>query len=588
MMKKLNALLERKSNRILAALLLSLVYFSRIVFLDADLPAWGVSAYQPIDEGIYATLALNMQNYGTLSPNEVIGGQYFLITSQELFNLPLNIMTYFGMVLFGDNYFGFRIGSVVIGYINLALLVWIITTLFEHDEKMAGYRFESAFLVAILYILSFPMYIATRTVEPSLYRMTCVLLIVVCYLKLERHLKVSSFLIGFITAVSIFLVYVTNLFIGIAVIGFLVRLFVTGRRREAVTHLQYGLLGALIGYGASILYYQGWGITPLTNSLASVFAFSGASSDGFAGNYEFSGLISAIGNGLSFIASNPVLYSIPIISLFVAYAPSLSHCNSRSFADGVSTIKLMVFGLFIQTMVTEDFIVRKMIIVYPLMLVLGAAGFYLNECASVNAAGGKRSKVAPIIAVVLVAYVLWERLEHANNMVVTTVDFSEKAKLFIAFMGLLSFIPLLYLLKSKGLRRNKAIGISCLTLYALLNIGLISNYCILDRSYTEKTVMQEIGETVGDAYVAGDYSMGFTLYNDIKPVKNDRNELLKFLGRHPEAYFLDYSNAQFFTSSLIDTWQTLSTERVFYRSYQNGMTGSDRNISLYKTTYIYE
>lgn len=588
MMNKLNAQLERKSNRILAAFLLSLVYFLRIVFLDADLPAWGVSAYQPIDEGIYATLALNMQNYGTLSPNGVIGGNYFLITSQELFNLPLNIMTYFGMVLFGDNYFGFRIGSVVIGYINLGLLVLITTTLFEHDETMARYRFESAFLVAVIYILSFPMYIATRTVEPSLYRMTCVLLIAVCYLKLERHLKINSFLIGFITVISIFLIYVTNLFIGIAVIGFLVRLLVTGRRREAAVHLQYGLLGALIGYGVSILYYQGWGITPLTNSLASVLAFSGSSSSASAGNYQFSSLIGAIGNGLSFIASNPVLYSIPIISLFVAYAPCLNHCNSRAFGDSVSTIKLMIFGIFIQTMVTEDFIVRKMIIVYPLMLVLGAASFYLNECASVNAAGEKRPKVAPIIAVMLVVYVLWERLEHANDMVVTTADFSEKARMFIAILGTLSIIPILYLFKSKGLRRNKAIGISCLTLYAILNLGLITNYCILDRSYTEKTVMQEIGEAAGDAYVAGDYSMGFTLYNDIKPVKNDRNELLRFLGGHPETYFLDYSNAQFFTNSLIDTWQTLSTEHVFYRSYQSGMTGSDRNISLYKTTYIYE
>ena len=92
-----------------------------------------------------------MQNYGTVSPNEIIDGDPFLITSQELFNLPLNVVTYLGMLILGDNYFGFRIGSVLIGYINLVMLAWIVKVLFEKNEALAEHRYEAAFLIAILY-----------------------------------------------------------------------------------------------------------------------------------------------------------------------------------------------------------------------------------------------------------------------------------------------------------------------------------------------------------------------------------------------------------------------------------------------------
>lgn len=586
MMRRLHFALEEKSGRFWIICLLSLIYFMRIAFLDADVPAWGVSAYQPIDEGIYATLALNMQNYGTVSPNEIIDGDPFLITSQELFNLPLNIVTYLGMLILGDNYFGFRIGSVLIGYINLVMLAWIVKVLFEKNEALAEHRYEAAFLIAILYIASFPVYIATRTVEPSIYRMTFVLMIAACYMKLDSHLKTSSFLIGFLTVVSIFLVYVTNVFTGLLIVGYLVRLIVLRRREEAISHLQYGMLGALMGYGVSIVYYRWWGITPLTNSLASILAFSGSANNAFAGNYQFSSLIGAIGNGLAFISANPVLYSIPVVALFVANTPALYMSAPKSFRDGIVSIELFVAGLFFQTLLTEDCIVRKMIIIYPLILVLGVAGLYLRAYTAGNQINGRKNKIASLMAIILIAYVLWERLAHANNMVVTVADYSQKAKVFIAAIGLMSAIPIALLSLTGKQKRIKAPTLVCLALFSVLNLGLIANYCILDRSYSERGVMQEIGEIAGDEYVAGDYSIGFTLYNDIKPVKNDRNQLLKFLGSHPAAYFLDYSNAQFFSNSLIDAWQTLKTEREFSRAYQNKMAGPDRNIALYKSTYI--
>lgn len=47
-------------------ILLVLLFLLRFLKLDIDLPPWGIVNYQPMDEGQYATMALNEYNYGIL------------------------------------------------------------------------------------------------------------------------------------------------------------------------------------------------------------------------------------------------------------------------------------------------------------------------------------------------------------------------------------------------------------------------------------------------------------------------------------------------------------------------------------------
>lgn len=102
--------------------ILALVYFLRVLNIDADLPPWGVLGYQPIDEGIYSALAINAYNYGTLSLADIYPGGYSLVSSQDIASPIMNLVVYLGMKLFGDNYFGFRVGSVVIGFVSLLVI----------------------------------------------------------------------------------------------------------------------------------------------------------------------------------------------------------------------------------------------------------------------------------------------------------------------------------------------------------------------------------------------------------------------------------------------------------------------------------
>ena len=100
-------ILDNKKCRYFCILAISLIYFLRIIYIDADVPAWGVSTYMPIDEGIYAELALNLLTFGSIDPNQYFQGQYeFLVSAQATINVFGNLVTYVTLLLFGDNYFG--------------------------------------------------------------------------------------------------------------------------------------------------------------------------------------------------------------------------------------------------------------------------------------------------------------------------------------------------------------------------------------------------------------------------------------------------------------------------------------------------
>ena len=107
-----------------------------------------------------------------------------------------------------------------------------------------------------------------------------------------------------------------------------------------------------------------------------------------------------------------------------------------------------------------------MIKIYPLILVLGVAGLYLRAYAAGNQINGRKNKIASLMAIILIAYVLWERLAHANNMVVTVADYSQKAKVFIAAIGLMSAIPIALLSLTGKQKRIKAPTLVCLVLFS--------------------------------------------------------------------------------------------------------------------------
>lgn len=93
-----------KYKHLFMILILIFIFSLRFFYIESDLAApWGVLNYQPIDEGVYANLALNKINYGVLNPNLAIDPQYeYLMQPHVITNIFGNTIIYIGLKLFGS------------------------------------------------------------------------------------------------------------------------------------------------------------------------------------------------------------------------------------------------------------------------------------------------------------------------------------------------------------------------------------------------------------------------------------------------------------------------------------------------------
>ena len=113
----LKKILSAKLFPLLYMFIVGIFFITRLLFLDSDLPPWGIINYQPVDEGTYSMMALNLYNYGDITP-EIFNGDIEYITSPHIrINVIGNALIYMCLKLFGDNYWGLRVSSVICGLI---------------------------------------------------------------------------------------------------------------------------------------------------------------------------------------------------------------------------------------------------------------------------------------------------------------------------------------------------------------------------------------------------------------------------------------------------------------------------------------
>ena len=135
--------------------MLTIVYFARLLYIDSDVRApWGVLNYQPFDEGCYGALALHKINFGTMNPNNFYSGTYeYLMVAHVINNLIGNVFSYFTMIIFGDNYLGFRLGPVIAGYIVTILFVLILKEFMSKYNKKENLKSKLTFYFFITYLI---------------------------------------------------------------------------------------------------------------------------------------------------------------------------------------------------------------------------------------------------------------------------------------------------------------------------------------------------------------------------------------------------------------------------------------------------
>ena len=577
---------SKKTRKLIGVVIsLTVLYFLRVINLEQDLPPWGIANYQPMDEGQYATMAINEYKYHSFRPDLQLTDINFDTNAHVRNDLVGNIAVYIGLLVFGNTYYGLRMGSVLFGFLNIVLLVLGLFHFYKKGEKN---KFNNiVFLGLVVYsILDFIYFIASRTMETTIYRLFFLLLILNVYLWLEEKNKLRFLIMGILSIVAIFMVYITNVFIFAACLALCTIFLDFKDKTEYYDSMSNYFAGCGVGFVmCDFYYYAAWGTSCVQNTFKIISDFS---SNDYYVNTNIWESISSNLKGL--LGANINIYNISIITMVLLSVPFLLNIIKKEKNDQICFILLIFICYILQTLVSEDFVIRKFILVYPLLLILLYYTFLRrkNWLGIFNNLGKKQRFMyaSYSLAVILLSfYVIGSRLIWSGDDSLN--DFHRIDIILIVSISIMEIILIAtcitYML-NKRIKENYILTciISCLVLGIILNQYMTTKYILLNPTFTEKQIMVDLQKDVGDNYLFGGFAIGFSLYNDTKPVTGSYEALNKMVENHEGAYYLDYklredSVLDFIMNTSKTTWQVHSSYNRNFSVY-----GEKKGIGVWK------
>lgn len=559
----------KKNNQIkieiIVIMLLSLVYFIRVIYLDADIKApWGVLNYQPIDEGCYGEMALNIFDFKTINPNDFYEGKYnYYVGPQVINNVFGNIFSFIPMLIFGDNFIGFRLGPIIAGYL---ILIFFYLTIKKISQKEICIIFFTLVLLT-----NFQFYNACRIVEPTIFRLLFIQIIIYVYMTDIKD-NIKYYIMGLLAVLSIFGVYITNLFSLFPFFLLFVYLILNKKYKDAGFFLKWSLLGGITGYIISLIYYKSvWNTYPVINALNAFKTFQGVSTYGVNS-------VSILSKINSFLSSNlflymPILFLAPI--LLIVVFPSLSERRKKETLFIVG----MAIGLFIQTLVSEDYVVRKSLVLITSLICLVCIVTENIEILNIK----KHKYICMILFGILLIYIsinnVMYRLYKIDNK--TNLDFNGKDIPIVwtiagCMVCIIVLCTLMFILK-----RNiqKVIYLGSVVI-CILNLMLIYKYNLHNMTFVDKKVATEVGEIVGENIVCLSYENNIRLYNDIKPLVCYEDEMYDYMKNDKNMFYYGYSGFETFNEDENSINQNVYIYKEFNREFMT--FGEKRSWALYK------
>ena len=595
----------KKNNIIYIIVLIGLmILFSfRIMHLDADVPNWGITHYMPIDEGSYSLMALNKYDFGTVDPSYLFDGEAPYVSSQLRNNLIGNVCTYISLRIFGDNYYGLRIPSVLYALIVFSGTIWILNFIrrkYTGDVTSKENKFNIfiLLLLSLLLVCDFDLLVSSRVCENSLLRSVFVVLsIIVCCIYDGNSLFKKYFLLTFIATISVFLVYITNAFLGLAIaLSVLIECLVykKGNFFKAFGGCITGGLTAL--FLSEIYYFFVWDSFSFENMIQTIKAFQKSNAYNY---YEAAtSIYSLFDRTVSFISSDITLYNLPIYFLFMLTG-IIAITKIYMSKNSILTYNIVVLvAFYIQTLCAEDMIIKKFLVVYPCILILLYFGIisikdYFRAYKQLNKSKRILVQSGYLIYSLLCMCVTYKIYSFRRYGLVddTTLDF-EKKDFEILFYVVIAIIVVftVFMILNIIYKQDKLKHICIITLLMLAigcNVQFSYKYVFKSPTYSEKQVMIDLGEIVGNDYVIGEYANGYRLYNEVKSIPLSSYEnIKKFIEAHPDYWYFDYYFPEESIETYFDTVPLQNSEyigkpyKVFKRKYKN--YGNQREVCLYK------
>ena len=183
---------------------------SRILFLDRDVPPWDVSFYSAFDEFYYTIAGFNMYRFG--DPNFDLT---CYLQTENLYghNLIQNLFTWISYEIFGNNYYGLRMASVLASLLSLIFFIIILKQIFHlNGNRNSSYKLMYWF-VLFYFLIDYNFTIAGRIAEPTIFRIASVLFLMWVFLKTKKHNLFNILTLGFISGCMVLMIYLNNFFV---------------------------------------------------------------------------------------------------------------------------------------------------------------------------------------------------------------------------------------------------------------------------------------------------------------------------------------------------------------------------------------
>ena len=579
----LRQMCSQRSSVLLTIGIYTMFFAVRLFCLDQDLPPWGIATYQPIDEGAYAQLALHYVNYGDMNPNNGASAYPIYCAEQLINNLIGNLFVLSGLSLLGDNYYGLRIPYVLISFLvffSVHIVLLKLRNLYGKKNSV-----ETLLLLAILAYLSidFAFSMAGRVVEPSILRGLFLQFMIMLYLFVMND-KIKWFFMGFVATISVFLVYISNMFLFL-ILGFMLCfLGIKYGFRKSFVDALWMFLGIISALAISEYYYhQMWNVGAVANAWSSVVGFQRL------GTYDTRSLYDIAKHAVSFVSAHANFYNIAPVFIFICVLGDIAAYCVRKLDENIAFFLFIFLAFGLQTLASDDYIVRKYILIYPAMWYLLYFRFLVRSEFTAGSAYIQWKQRNMVRIYCAAALVCWGIVSFRLFMIHdgTPLDFSLLDKIILLSVPIAVSI---YSFLEMGIRLGRYFRPGWIVLAYLLSVGInsyfIGKYIFANPTFSEKEIMENLREFNG-RYVLGEYENGFSLYNSIKPVLNTSQMYQSFLAGNPELYYFDYGddwdgNFRYYLDHEIftDCPYTVVPFRYFERKFQ--VAGNKRVVALYK------
>ena len=527
--------MKTTSHKNAALLIISVMVFIflRLLFLDSDIPIPAITEYVPIDEMYYNHAAFNLYHYGELT-NQTVP---YVNDDGTPKNILENVITALTLTIWGNNYYGLRMASVLAAIIVVFLLYLFLIRLFHvRDNNLIAIEKTNsleikhiAIVLALTYLLfDFSFLVASRVAEPTIFRMLAMVFLMYImsspkYLK-EKMSCHLTFILGFLALASVFFVYYYNFFIFCAIgITIIIWAWPTGWK-YVVKQIFFFCLGAafcLLAYKLYCSFFYGVTFFDVINDLLSFKSRMAGDANGFIASPKH-----YLNNFLAFFSTNIFRLNSALLFLFLVSLPILVTNIIRVRNKLVILTANLLLFLLLQSIVINDFNFRKLIILLPLVLISLLVSYsYKNEFFDLL-------RDNPIMNKLFVVYwigagyffVFFMHLGSIKpQMINPSIIINAQAVIpyDINRINLAVFIFVFIVLTMKYLsskKISKVITIIALIALFVPSIYMDYRYVYMNPTYYFKNTMIELKDKVDGKVVAGGCAFGFRLYNESIPL----------------------------------------------------------------------